>query len=433
MNTKEYLYKNDIPYFPSGNNLVIGCPFCDIPVATGEQLATFHINQADGHGICSNCKTTAEFSEVTAKLGSRSNEVIKSDNRVLATNSAVVSSSPSAQIVAIGDILAREYGNEEWTIDRILPVSGILALSGIPGSFKTWITHSIALSVARGIPVFGEFAVKQGAVLFIDEENHERLIKQRFLSLGALASDPIHFLSLTGFKVDKEGSVEALIPKAKQLGVTLVIIDSLIRIHSRDENAAADMARVFGHLKMFTREGIAVLFTHHHRKGQAFGRSNPVDNLRGSSDILAAVDSHVSVEQNQQSEGVLVLRMSKSRYAAPVPSFEVKIVKTEQGIAGFEYMGTHDERATKASEAAEAIIEFLIAEGVKSRQEIHEVLGQQFGKTAIDDGIKNIETAKRVERVPKDALTPEQAKFGRRAYYRAVSDSENETDHPATS
>ena len=69
-------------------------------------------------------------------------------------------------------------------------------------------------------------------------------------------------------------------------------------------------------------------------------------------------------------------------------------------------------------------------EGVKSRTDIHEALEGQFGKTAIDDGLKSMETVKRIERVPKAELTPEQAEFKKRAYYRLLLVASDVVDDP---
>ena len=430
------LTRRGVEYEMSGTMLSTYCPYCHATSALGVEMMVLCVNGYGGFVECKECKKRASWDEFIEEIGGEhSSEALENKPHLEQTSALSLAGLPdttpdqSRKILTIGEILSREYGDEEWLIDKILPVPGILALSGMPGGFKTWLTHSIAISVARGLPVFGEFAVKQGPVFFIDEENNQGLIKQRFSSLGANGNDPIHFLSQTSFKIDKLGSVEALLPEAKKRNIKLIVIDSLIRIHGRDENAASEMARVFERLKMFAKAGISVIFTHHHRKGQGFGRFNPAESLRGSSDILAAVDAHVSVERSPQNEDILVLRMNKSRYAAPIPSIEVKIVKAEKGVGGFEYIGTHDERATKASEAAEAVAELLM-EGVKSRTDIHEALEGQFGKTAIDDGLKSMETVKRIERVPKAELTPEQAEFKKRAYYRLLLVASDVVDDP---
>jgi len=69
MNIIQYLTKNKIVFRTDGTNAIIPCPFCDKVIATGEQLATFYINQTDGRGTCYDCRKTATFSETIKELG----------------------------------------------------------------------------------------------------------------------------------------------------------------------------------------------------------------------------------------------------------------------------------------------------------------------------------------------------------------------------
>jgi len=66
---REYLNKNKIPFRQVGNDLVIGCPFCEKTLITGEKLATFHINQVTGQGTCYDCGVSSEFADTIKKIG----------------------------------------------------------------------------------------------------------------------------------------------------------------------------------------------------------------------------------------------------------------------------------------------------------------------------------------------------------------------------
>ena len=102
----------------------------------------------------------------------------------------------------------------------------------------------IAICVARGTPAFGEFETKQGGVIVIDEENHLKYVQKRLASLGAIANDPISYLSMTGFKADRQEKRQPILEIVQDKGIKLVIIDSLIRVHDEDENDASQMAKV---------------------------------------------------------------------------------------------------------------------------------------------------------------------------------------------
>lgn len=326
----------------------------------------------------------------------------------------------------VGEILKHDFGEEQWTVESLITKQGITALSGNPGDFKTWVTMHIAICVSRGISVFGKFKTIQGGVLIIDEEDHLRLIKKRLELLGAKDTDTIYYLSQNGIKMDVEQVRDSILELVKANNIKLLILDSLVRVHGQDENDAKGMAKVFSGLQKIIGAGASILFTHHHRKQQGFGQNNPGQMMRGSSDILAAVDCHMTVEKKKDEADILILKQPKSRQGEPLESSEIRILKESfdsEGRAcpsGFEYIGGYDEKKKKAEEASEAII-FVLADGMKSRPEIHALI-DEFGKSAIDEGIKLAEESGSIERVPKEKLAK---KDNRKAYYRIAAEKED--------
>jgi hypothetical protein len=307
------------------------------------------------------------------------------------------------QLWSVGDILSHDFGEEEWLIESLIPKQGITALSGNPGDFKTWTTIHIALCVARNIAVFNRFKVDQGGVLVVDEEDHIRLLKKRLGSLGAQESDSIFYLSQSGLKVDLPDVRKRILTIVEEKNIKLIILDSLVRVHSQDENDAGGMSKVFKGLQDFIKAGVSILFTHHHRKQQGFGANNPGQSMRGSSDILAAVDCHITVEKKRDEDNKLVFKQSKLRQAEALKPFEVNVLIGTLGPSGFEFVGEFNEKKKKLEESVESIV-FLLMDGMKSRQEIIDALKEELGRDTIDSGIKVAEKEKRIEKVPKEML-----------------------------
>jgi hypothetical protein len=319
-----------------------------------------------------------------------------------------------------GEILAHDFGKDEWAVESLIPMQGMTALSGNPGDFKTWAAIHMALCVSRGAAVFGRFKTMQGNVLIIDEEDHLRQIKKRLKMLGAKDADTVYYLSQNGIKIDVEAVRDAILEIVQEKDIRLLILDSLIRVHQQDENDAKGMAKVFSSLQKIIGAGASILFTHHHRKQQGFGASNPAQMMRGSSDILAAVDCHIMLETKRDEPDRLVLKQPKARQAEALESCEIRILKEafdDDGKpcpSGFEYAGSYDEKKKKAEEASAAVV-LVLDGGMKSRPEIQEALREEFGKTAIDEGIKLAEAAGDIERVPKAELPKSD---NRKAFYR---------------
>jgi hypothetical protein len=428
--------KHGIPFEPLGEDISIICPFKTECGGTDGNFSTFLINGSTRSGNCRSCGKTASFSEVLGQYGiNLIPEVLpmreeKYDTPI--SYGRIETKQPThpsfkSQLLKVGDILKKEFPDDEWLVEDILPLPSVDALSGMPGHGKTFVTIHIAQCVAKGLPVFGKFPSKQAPVLIISEEDYPKHLKKRFESLGITENDAITYLSLVGFKADNPKHVDDIVDIVREGKFKLVIIDCLRRVHDQDENDSRGMAKVAEGLRKIAKEGVAVLYTHHHRKQEDFKPNNPTVSLRGSTEIQAAIENHFAIER-KENEDVLIFRQPKSRNAEALKPFEVKILtesifnikknKEETMVVGFEYVGDHDEKKRKSEEAREAVITFLASEGMKSRQQIIEAIKPMgYGEKAIDTGIHDAEAAGEIELVSKDEL-PEELKTSRQRHYR---------------
>ena len=258
------------------------------------------------------------------------------------------------KIKPIDELMGQYYPEQEYIVDRLIPDASITILSGTSRSFKTYTLLEIALSVAKGEPLFGQFETLHGGVLVIDEENGERLLQKRLYQLGATADLPIYFTALQGFRLEDRHIDEALMACAER-GIKLVIIDALIRIHDADENSAREMSKVFRKLRRFTESDIAVLVTQHNRKqGTVHGGSG--NEMRGSSDILAAIDSHIGVIRKDK--WYLYFDQTKQRYDVELDPFEVKVSVDDMSFR-FEYLGAVRSSIDKSEILRTAVVQLL--------------------------------------------------------------------------
>ena len=278
------------------------------------------------------------------------------------------------------------YPKQEYIVDRLIPDASITILSGQSRSFKTYTLLEIALSVAKGQPLFEKFETHQTGVLIIDEENGERLLQQRFRQLGADTTDlPIYTSSFGGFHLDDK-HVGEVIDFCETNDVKFVILDSLIRIHGSDENSARDMSKVFGKLREFTKAGIAVLVTQHNRKAGA-GYGNSADAMRGSGDILAAVDSHIGVVRKE--ETLLSFKQEKQRYDVELGLFKVRVHATKDSFR-FQYLGIFSNPPEKSLVLLPTVNSLLKEHGQLNKTELLEKLSQRNDVAINEHSLKDL-------------------------------------------
>lgn len=256
--------------------------------------------------------------------------------------------------LTLNQLMAKVFPQAKWLVEGLIPSGSTIVLSGSPASYKTWLILDIAIKIASGAKLFDKFNTSQAKVLIMDEESGEEMLQTRLKELGADASLPIYSLSNIGFKLT-EDQTNKLIGQCIEYDIKFVIFDSLVRIHSKDENDASSMARVADQIKKFNAKGIGVLFTHHNRKPGANSAINQANEMRGSSDILASVDCHLS---NMRNDDSLTITQTKLRHRQELPAFRVGII-SEEGSFRFEYQGAIEERVSKLKMVQKIILEHV--------------------------------------------------------------------------
>lgn len=272
----------------------------------------------------------------------------------------------AGDFMSLQELMSNKYPDNNWIVDRLVP-EGLTILSAQPASFKTWLLLDIAIAVASGDTLIDTFDTTQTGVLMIDEESSEKLLQQRLGLLNSGSDLPIYFKVCTDFKLD-DAHISDVIKRCKKDNIKLITFDSLVRIHDKNENDAVQMAEVFAKIRRFTQVGISVLIAHHNRKG---GRGdNPSQEIRGSSDILAAVDCHLSLMMKRDiGRKVLQISQTKVRFSVELEPFELEVVISDDSVK-FNYSGVSDHAESKREKLAGLILDILSEDKVLNQKDI---------------------------------------------------------------
>ncbi len=282
----------------------------------------------------------------------------------------------TGKFMTLKELMSNDYPESSWVVEGLVP-EGLTILSAQPGTFKTWLLLDIAISVASGSPLVEVFDTTQGGVLMVDEESSERLLQQRLRSLESGTDLPIYFKIGTNFKLD-DAQISDIIKRCKKDNIKLITFDSLVRIHDKNENDAVQMSDVFAKVKRFMQEGINVLIAHHNRKGG--NGENPGQEIRGSSDILAAVDCHLSLSMKKDfGRKLLRINQTKLRSSEELEPFEIEVL-TEDGSVDFTYVGVSDQSESKRDKIANLIPDILSNGEVLNQKEILAALDDSGNK-----------------------------------------------------
>jgi len=223
----------------------------------------------------------------------------------------------------------------EWLVDGMVCRGDIHLFIGEPGIGKSWLTMGLARSIADNTGSFiGRDVHQHGRVLYLDEENPPDLVYDRFRKLGLSkeGAKNIRFINNESIRLDRDPT--QLIDEALDYDPILIVLDSLTRFHTEDENSAGAMSSLFNDaLKPLARKTrAAVALIHHANKGDAL---SGYKRSRGSGDITASVDAGFDVRQIENH--VMQITNFKSRRVAQGDGIFVSLL--DQPGGGVELLG----------------------------------------------------------------------------------------------
>lgn len=243
---------------------------------------------------------------------------------------------PSPFISSIDLIVSPNSEPLKWIVEGLLPSNSVTLIAGEPGSYKTWLALSLAKSVSEGEPFLNRHT-KRMKVYYIDRENPRELIINRLNMIGR-AKDFIFWGLWSNPEPPQLGDISYLeIAKEKPL----IIFDTLLKFHQGDENSSRDMGIVSRHLTMLRDAGATVLVLHH--KGKS-----PLNDYRGSSEIVGGVDIAYSLSKAKEEGGILSLKGIKNRFISE-PHLTIEVKSTEDTLT-FDDISREKERVREFEE-----------------------------------------------------------------------------------
>lgn len=208
------------------------------------------------------------------------------------------------------DFVKASIPQPPFLVKPFFPSGGLCLLHGKRGIGKSMLTMALARSVATGEPFLDTFESRQGNVVVIQLDMVESVYHDR------LQVDPEYYSFDNWYTLTGVASVARATPKSEwveQIVATqpdLIIIDTLRKAHSWDENSSDTPARFYAKLRElfgFT----AVVMVHHDRKSQSdSGGLEAAEAFRGSGAWLDDVDCGLHVTKRR---GALQLEFSKTR------------------------------------------------------------------------------------------------------------------------
>ena len=185
------------------------------------------------------------------------------------------------------ELLEEPIVEADWVIEGLLLV-GAHILAGAPKIGKSWMVLAMGLAVSMGHP-FWDYAVCQGAVLYLCLEDTYARVKKRLWKLTDEAND--HFCLANSAASIKEGlaeQIEYFVITHPDLKLVFVDTFQKVRSPSGDSIYAADYSDFSALKAVADKHGLAMMVVHHTRK---MADEDIMNTVSGSSEITGSADS----------------------------------------------------------------------------------------------------------------------------------------------
>lgn len=232
---------------------------------------------------------------------------------------------PSEPFLIDANEFSKEPPTISWLIRGWLPTESLLMVHGPSGSGKTFVVLDWCLRIAAGLPEWAGNKVRPGPVVYLAGEGHGGL-KRRIAAWKQHAG--VHEVNMrissAGCDLDTpEGyeRVRAAINEQDEKPV-LIVVDTLHRFLSGDENSPRDTKIMVDYCARLTREfHCSVILVHH------TGVSELTQNRgRGSSAWKATLEMDISVIPGVGGDPITI-RQQKSKDDEPASDVCVELVK----------------------------------------------------------------------------------------------------------
>jgi hypothetical protein len=298
-------------------------------------------------------------------------------------------------VVRLADIVAEE-NSQRWLIDQLWGASAVGVIGGAPKCSKTWLALDMCLSVATGTACLDRYEVPlPGPVLVYLAEDSLPIVRERVEGIARhrglrLDSVPIHVITASVLRLDREPHRTQLLETARQLRPRLLLLDPLVRLHGIDENRAGEVAQLLAYFRSLQRQlDLSVVLVHHTRKNAAGGTAAGL-GLRGSGDIHAFGDSNLYLRRS----GHRLTLSSEHRAAAAARSVYLELVTADTETTHLAVTG--DVGSEQRRDIQKRVLDLLGQNAVLTRAKLREMLSVKNER--LGEALEALQQAGRISR-----------------------------------
>lgn len=196
--------------------------------------------------------------------------------------------------VDLQDILTRPPEPPDWLVPNLLHRNTMVVWAGQPGVGKSFLSLTLAVALATGVPFLGR-EVKESRVLYFDEENSKPDFEEYFKWVWRGLGKPDAGKVVRNIRAERFSLAEAPVPQAYMLAAAtdfrpdLIVIDTTTAAcQIKDENDNGEATEAIQRLRQVQRVNDSTMLLLKHAKVDL---ENGTHTVRGAKAWVGATDA----------------------------------------------------------------------------------------------------------------------------------------------
>ena len=267
---------------------------------------------------------------------------------------------------------SQESPTEEWLIEPVVAAGRQTAIYSTAKTGKSLLSLDISAARSTGRSSLGQPPQDPIGVVYLDLEMTEADLRERLGDLGYGPDDDLsrlHYYSLPTLpSLDTDLGGEIVVDLARRAQAQLVVVDTMARVVSGDENSA-DTYRNFYRFtgSRLKQAGIALLRLDHQGK-------DPAQGARGSS----AKDDDLDIVFRLSTVDATTLKLARTRSRIPWVPSEVMVTRREEPF--LRHVLAHDAVPAGTQEVVQLLDELEVPDDASAAMAVQALKGAGHGK-----------------------------------------------------
>jgi hypothetical protein len=298
----------------------------------------------------------------------------------------------------------------EFQIEQIWPINSVGFISGQPGSFKTWFSLNIALSIASGSPFLGKYKCKKGKVIIFNAEDTQTQTKLRIAAFARekglnIDNLEIYLMDIYALSLNDKNTQEAIMNTLLREQPSFIILDPLRNIHTLNEDNSTEMVEILNFLRLINRKyNCSILLVCHDKKPAKEATGNRAAQVRGTSAIVGWRDNAIYLNLGKSSD--IGIEIYNRGCKSITPFFVIPMIKNDDCNnpikAHFQVSSKEQIELEKEREIIAELKAIIAEKGPISRNHICKLMKRQ--RTTVLNTVKILLDLKEIKETDKGLI-----------------------------